>query len=514
VSFPQGAPAPGSDVGRIVTPPAGWVAESPSGEGLALYLEVLRARLWLIVLFVALCVGSAAAYVSTASKVYKATTSMLVTPISRDNPELFGLGLVTESGDPTHDVETLAQLVTTPTVAERARSRLGLDRSARAILHDVSAQPVAQSSIIAITASEPSGRLAADVANAFGEAAIAERTARLHALLDSLIPQLRAQLNRLSSAETAAKEALGARLQELQTLRLLPDPTLHLETRAVASPSPVSPRPVLSIAAAFVAALVLGIGAVLGSEMLDSRIGREEDLRRYRIPILGRIPLQRRRTWFRQRGPLTPDGLSRGMLDAYRRLGISLAARIDSGTKSSIFVTSAGPANGKTTTSINLAAALEGLDQSVILVESDTRRPVLGRALSLGRKRGLSSVVTGGSTLAAALEESSLLPGVRVLSQEPDSASAPIHVSPEAADLLLNEARHLADWLVVDGPALNLALEALPLAKRVGTVILVVRLGITRSNELAELAELLTQHGITPDGFVIVGGKNQVHYYG
>jgi capsular polysaccharide biosynthesis protein/Mrp family chromosome partitioning ATPase len=488
-----------------------WVGEAPPSGGLTLYLELLRSRIWVIALIVAVSVAAAAIHVAVSNKVYKADANMLVTALPSGDDTLFGLGLVSESSDPTRDVETLAQLITTPSVAARVRAKLALDRSSNSLLKDVSAVPVASSSIVTITAKADNPTLAANIANAFGQAAIDERTARLHRLLDSVIPQIKGQLEKLPANQTAARDALNARLQDLQTLRLLKDPTLHLETRAVPPTSAVQPRPVLSIAAAFLAALVLAVGVVLGWHILDNRVRREEDLRRYRIPILGRVPLERpKRPW-----PLTPGQLMPATLDAYRRLASSLAYRTDSNVSPSrsIFVTSATPGDGKTPTSINLAAALSELNQRVILAETDSRRPSLGRALALTQDRGTTSVVTGRSTLDEALEQTARMPGVSVLSQEPGSGSAPPQFSPNTADTFLREAQFLTDWTVVDGPALTYGTEALPVATRVDMVVVVVRLGNTRGRDLAELAELLMQQEITPDGFIVVGGRTQQPYY-
>jgi capsular polysaccharide biosynthesis protein len=486
---------------------ADWVGEARASEGLRLYLAVLRKRLWVVVVVVALVVATAAFAVTRADKVYKAGADMLVTPIPAQNENLFGLGLVSQSGDPTRDAETFAKVITTSAVAERVRAELGLSRSTHAILKDVSAVPVAQSGIVTITAKAHSAAGAARLANAFGEAAIAVRTDRLHALLDTIIPRLRSQLAALPTNETAARDSLSAKLQDLETLRLLPDPTLHFETRAVAPASPSSPRPVLTIGAAFLAALVLGFGVVVGSHALDPRVEREEDLRRYRIPVLGRIPLERRRKRLWRRGPLRPEQLSRATREAFLRLAGSLAALADGG-KRAIFVSGTGPADGKSTTSLNLAAALAATGSRVILVEGDARRPSLARALAATPPTGLHDVVTGRSALATALQEGGRLPpGVRMLAQGPNGAAAPAPISGEAADALVREGEAVADWLVFDGPALNYAPDALPIAKRVDSVMLVIRLGSTRTRDLDELAELLTQQGITPDGFIVIGGK-------
>ena len=78
-------------------------------------------------------------------------------PASRDDTALNGLPVIRESSDPTRDVETAARLVDSRNVADRVIKDLGLDQSADSLLAQVTAEPVAQSNIVAITRD---GRLA------------------------------------------------------------------------------------------------------------------------------------------------------------------------------------------------------------------------------------------------------------------------------------------------------------------------------------------------------------------
>ena len=170
---------------------AEWLQPPIEQEGLQRYVETLRERTGLIVLIALLSAAVAIAYVLTAQKTYRAEADLLITPISSTNATLTSLGLIAESSDPTRNVETASRLATTIEVAVRARQILHSARSPRSLLANVRAEPVAQSNIVAIIAEAGTPQAARDLANAFGEAAVANRTETLHNLIDAALPGLK-----------------------------------------------------------------------------------------------------------------------------------------------------------------------------------------------------------------------------------------------------------------------------------------------------------------------------------
>jgi Mrp family chromosome partitioning ATPase len=78
---------------------------------------------------------------------------------------------------------------------------------------------------------------------------------------------------------------------------------------------------------------------------------------------------------------------------------------------------------------------------------------------------------------------------------------------------IVDEAKKLADYVIIDSPPLSEVIDALPLAQRADEVLVVVRLGKTQLTKLAHLGELLSRHSIRPVGFAVVGAKTNTEGY-
>jgi capsular exopolysaccharide synthesis family protein len=485
------------------SPTASWLRPRSEQQGLRRYLAILAERRWLVIGCVLLTTAAAVAYVVTVSKVYKARAQLLVTPVGGDNTDLLGLGLIPSSNDPTRDVSTAAELVTTGDVARRVIATLHLRESSRTLLEKVTAEPVAQSNVVQITAEAHSAAGAARLANAFANATIADRTIRLHRQLDLIIPRLQTEVDKLPVASRSGPGTLGERITTLQTLRQANDPTVHLETTADPPGSPSSPRPKLSIAAGILAGLILGVASAFGLQALDPRVRRETQLRElFSLPFLARVPKERPGG-----GPLDPDGLSPAALEAYRTLrGTLAAAGTDASGHMSLLITGSSPSEGKTTTAINVATSLAQSGKRVILIEADLRRPSIGQAVGLRPPYGIGGVLIGEVALADALVTSDALgPNLQMLLVEHAGTYLADRLSLPSARQILAEARAMADYVVVDSPPLTEVIDALPLAREVDAVVVIARLGVSRINKLQELGEQLAQQRITPAGIVVVG---------
>ena len=487
-------------------PTAEWLEPPEEELGLKRYVETIRERWVLVVVATIVTTAAAIAYVMTAQKVYEAEADLLVTPVSSET--LPSLPLIRQSSDPTRDVETASRLISNNDVAERVKAELGSSEDADALLGKVDAEPVAQSNIVAVVAEAYEPAEASELANAFAAAAVAEQTDAVHAEIDKQITALQPLVN---------QPGVSSRLAELQALRSGPDPTMRLETLATEPTSAAKPRPALTIAGGLLAGIMIGVAGAFAAQILDPRLRREEQLRRrYRLPILTRVP----RDQGRRDEPLSPRRVSAATAEAYRTLRTTLE-RPEAGRTGprAILVTGPSPSEGKTTSALNLASSLALAGKRVILIEADLRRPALASALNIEQAHaGVVSVLIENVALQDALITSPTYGhNLQVLVADFSGGWIAELFSIPAAQQLIDDAKALADFVIVDSPPLTEVVDALPIARKCDDVLIVTRLGRSRLDRIARLGELLADNDIKPVGFAVVGvpppPRSEYRYY-
>jgi Mrp family chromosome partitioning ATPase len=153
------------------------------------------------------------------------------------------------------------------------------------------------------------------------------------------------------------------------------------------------------------------------------------------------------------------------------------------------------------------------------LIESDLRRPVLTRVMRVHPEHGgVVSVLIENTTLAESLIPSATYgPNLRLLLSDYEGGWIAELFSIPTAERMIQDARRMADFVIIDSAPLNEVVDALPLALQSDDVLIVVRLGITRLDKLTQLAELLAENGVRPVGFAVIGTprpkRSEYHYY-
>ena len=466
------------------------------------YLQALRDHWILITWLVILGVAVATIYSLTASKRYEAHADLLVSPLPSDDETFFGINVLKESGDPTRSVITAARLLKSQEVVSAVAKRLGVPESE---LQGVEVKPLGQANIVTITADSTNASTAVRIANAFADETIAGRTKDFQADLADTIDRLRSRLRAIPAGRRNVGEALALqeRLAALTPLVGTEDPTLQLSSPAPPPASPAWPRPALSIAVAFIGALLVGMAAAIALELGDPRVKREEELLlSQRLPILARVPrLPRRivRDYLSGIRTLTPD-----VWDAYRGLLANLSVLGE--LPRTIIVTSAGPAEGKTLTAVNLAVTLASRGTRVILVDGDVRRPMLASVFGVAAQPGgFADLIANGEIGPRTMVPAPGAPeSLQLVLASPERVEdRDYFFDPRNVALALAALKEEADVLIIDSSPLTEVPDALTLAGAADAVLIAVRLGRTRRDKLNELRRQLGQRGIAAAGFVV-----------
>jgi non-specific protein-tyrosine kinase len=177
--------------------------------------------------------------------------------------------------------------------------------------------------------------------------------------------------------------------------------------------------------------------------------------------------------------------------EAYRTLRMNLHfASLDLQVRT-LLVTSPGPDEGKTTTLANLAVTMAQVDQRVIMVDCDLRRPNLHALFGLGNQQGLTNMVLDDEALTNPPLQATAVPNLSLLA----SGVLP----PRPADLLgskrmevvLDRLLELADYVMLDAPPVMTVTDAVVLATKVDGVLLVASAGATKREHAQAAIERL-----------------------
>ena len=154
-----------------------------------------------------------------------------------------------------------------------------------------------------------------------------------------------------------------------------------------------------------------------------------------------------------------------------------------------LVVTSAGVAEGKTLTALNLGwllAQTEGV--RALVIDSDLRRPCATDYFGIDATEGLSEVLGDQLRLEDAIVRLDpaglfLLPGGRPRDDVAELLSGPTY------SRVLTEARRMFDYIIIDAPPLGIFTDANVLMSRADGAVLVVRASKTRYAAVDRLLE-------------------------
>lgn len=265
---------------------------------------------------------------------------------------------------------------------------------------------------------------------------------------------------------------------------------------AIVAAKPSSPNYAKNTILGMLLGMLLTGGIIVVRSILDVTIRTEDDIKQVcKMPILAEVPdmaaptkggyyynndKKKSRSGFGKQQAATVGGdINFAASEAYKLLRTKLQFSFtDDNHCHVIGVSSALSGEGKSLTSVNLAYTLSQLNQKVLLIDCDMRRPSLGDKLPISKAPGLSAFLTGQSTMKDLLQYCGL-PG----EEDAFQVLAAGRIPPNPVELLSSQRmydtitalRKLYDYVILDLPPIGEVSDAIAVSKLADGMLLVVR---------------------------------------
>ena len=444
--------------------------------------RMLKRWAWLIALFLLIAGLTAAAVSYELPRVYQTTTTALVNPKQILLPGTdAGSSLSTDQL-----VETYVQLINATPVQQKLIAD-GIPRSADELAREMQVRSRGTTTLIDIVINDRDPQVAQRIA-------------------EDIVPAFNSSLLEFQSKVAGA----GTRTPQLEAL-------VPWQVPAAAPTAPVSPKPLLNIALALAAGLVLGVGLAFMLEYLDNTIKTEADVRlKLDLPLLGPVLFKGRKTLGRKESLalVTETHPTDPVSEGYRAIRTNLMFTAIDRPLKTLVVTSAAPGEGKTSTAVNLAVTMAQNGSRVVLVDADFRRPALHRVFQRTENRGLGDVIIGTATLSELLLPTGT-PNLRLLCSGPTPPNPSELLGSSRMRQVVEELAKQSETIIIDSPPVGAVTDATVLGARADGVILVVERGRTEVAAVSRARDKLIGVGANLLGVVLnkVRASEAAEYY-
>ena len=489
----------------------------PQGDCLEARRQLAVARSWAPLLIISVLIAGVAGYVISNSqpRIYEGRALLIVgQSLSGANPDYNQL-LVSQRLSATY-----ATVATTRPILERVIARVGLQQTTDELARNVQAVAAPDNALLSILARDGDPARAAAISNALAEEliavspAVAGEEAELLKAVDEDLAAVREQITATQSeiallvdkaertpAEDARLETLRDRVTTLRStysnlLSFRSSDSSNLLTTVEAAVAPlvqVSPRPLFTAILAAVLGLLVGSAIAFVLEYLDDTVKSPADVEELLgLPTLGAISMmpggKNRPAMYRLAALLYPQS---PVAEAYRTVRTNIEFASLDRPLGTLLVTSGAPHEGKTVTAANLAVLFAQAGRSVLLVDTDLRRPTLDTLFRVKNEGGLTTLLRSDEATLESVAHETEQPNLRLLTTGPLPPNPADLLGSKRMKALVARLRKEADLVIFDSPPLRIVTDAAVLSSLVDATVLVVRAGQSRGAEVRHGREML-----------------------
>lgn len=169
--------------------------------------------------------------------------------------------------------------------------------------------------------------------------------------------------------------------------------------------------------------------------------------------------------------------------EAYNTARTNLVFALSQTKNKAISFTSSSPAEGKSTTCLNMAITLASTGAKVLLIDLDLRKPVLHSLLKLNRTVGSSTILSGMCTVSEAICKN-VRPNLDLIPSGPIPPNPAELLSSPNTGKLIEVLRTHYDYILIDTPPVNIVTDSQLLNNYIAGTVFIIRDNYTRHTEI------------------------------
>lgn len=253
---------------------------------------------------------------------------------------------------------------------------------------------------------------------------------------------------------------------------------------------PTQPVNALDLKGPAVKGVILGVlvwVAILALIVLSrNTVHNEEELKKLlNTPCLGQIPSVKmpRNTACPVAGK---SGGHTGLSEAIRLLRLRVEKYMEAQKSKVLLISSAVPGEGKTTVSVNLAISLAKKGKRVVLIDCDMRNPSVAKALQLPEQNALSDYLQGKAKVRDIVTQTQINNLFVIAGGSSVKTNSAELLSQERTFRLIQAARNLFDYVILDTPPCSLLTDASELAELADCSLMVIRQDFASKEQIVD----------------------------
>lgn len=245
-----------------------------------------------------------------------------------------------------------------------------------------------------------------------------------------------------------------------------------------------------------------------------------ESLRRdINVKVLGSVPLLEKQVGLFGKKTKTPQGsllitdsskVSFAFVESFKSIRTKLEnIKAEKGYKAFV-VTSTYEDEGKTTVAVNIACSLAQKGKSVLLIDSDLRKPAVLHAVGVksDTNYGLIPIIKGTSTYVDSIKFIKSL-GIFVLPTGGISLKSTEVLDTEKVRNVIEQARREFDYIIIDSPPSNVVTDSLVIAPLADGIIYNIRRDYAKVSDINHTLEEIRSADIEVVGAIFTMSSNE-----